>query len=167
MPRRALGARAPPSLVLKASPPSRGSGVPSRTHASSAGAKPSALTSCQSARKPSGSSSAARRDLQEAKRLAQEVVALGVGIRGREPEHHLRESGGGGVALEVRGEPRVQSYEIEARQDVELAMLLHQEPRLPLAQELKRSPEPAAGPQRAFGDGALHPVLPGGQPHDL
>jgi hypothetical protein len=106
-------------------------------------------------------------DLQEAKRPAQEVVALGVGIRGCEPEHYLRQSGGGGVALEVRGEPGVQSYEVEARQDVELAMLLHQEPRLPLAQELKRGPEPAAGPQRAFGDGALHPAFPGGQPHDL
>ena len=161
------GQSAPPSRVLKARPPSRGSGVPSRTQASSAGAKPSALTSCQSTRKPSASSSDRGATSRQAQRVAQQVVALGMGIGGREAQHDLGERGGGGVALEVGREPDVQPEQIEAGQDVELAVLLHQQPGLALAQDLERGAEPAPGAQRALGDRALDPVLPRGQPHDL
>ena len=44
----------------------------------------------------------------------------------------------------------VKLQQIEAGEDVELAMLLHQEPRLALAQELERSAEPAAGRKAPF-----------------
>ena len=50
---------------------------------------------------------------------------------------------------------------------VELAALLGEQLCLTLAQELERGAKAAARPQRALGDGALHAVVPGGEPDDL
>ena len=164
---RTAGHSAPPSRVLKASAPVAGSSAPSRTHASSDGAKPSTLTSCQSSRKPSGSSSAAGAPSSRRQRVAQQVVALGMGIGRREAQHDLRQRGGGGVAAEVGGEPHVQMESSKPVEHVELAVLLHEELRLSLAQQLERRAEPAPRAQRALGDAALHAKVARGQPHDL
>ena len=95
------------------------------------------------------------------------VVALGVRVGRREADHDLGERGGGGVARHVGRQAHVQVLEIERREHVQLAVLLGEVLGLALAQELERGAEAALRPQRALRDGALHAVLPGGEPDDL
>ena len=61
----------------------------------------------------------------------------------------------------------MQVGEIEGGEHVQLAVLLGEVLRLAFAQELKRAAESAPRTERAFRDGALHPVLAGREAHDL
>jgi hypothetical protein len=99
-----------------------------------------------------------RRDLlQQRQRVAQAVVALGMRVRRRETDHHLREHRSRGVAVEVGRQSVVEVEQVERGERVELAVLLSEQLRLALAQELERGAEPAPGAQCALSDGALHP----------
>jgi hypothetical protein len=57
--------------------------------------------------------------------------------------------------------------QIKAGEEVQFPVLLQKELRLPFTQELERRPKPVLGPQGAFRDDTLHPVVTGGEPDDL
>ena len=83
---------APPSWALNGSGPSSGTGAPSRTHASSDGAKPSTETRDHSSRQPSAWTRR-RRARSRAGRApsTEEIEAFGMRIGGREAQHHFGE----------------------------------------------------------------------------
>ena len=93
--------------------------------------------------------------LQQRERVAEAIIALGMGIGRGEAHHDLRQHRSRGVALEIGGQAHVQVDQIERSQGVQLAVLLGQELGLAFAQDLKCGAEPAAGPERPFGDRAL------------
>ena len=105
--------------------------------------------------------------LERRERVPKQIVALRMRIRRCEAEHHLRERFGRGIARQIGGQADVQVHQVESREEVQLPVLLREILRLTLAQELERAAESALGTKGSLGDGALHPVLAGGEAHDL
>jgi hypothetical protein len=90
-----------------------------------------------------------------------------MGIRRGKAQHHFRQGARNRIPLQLSRKTDVKAPQIEAHQEVELSVFLQDKLRLTFAQQLQRRAVLALGPQRAFGDDALHAVLPGRQPDDL
>src|SRR2546425_9982856 len=79
----------------------------------------------------------------------------------------LGERRGASEPPDVVGQVAPQVHEVEGAEGVQLARLAEVELGHALAQELEPRAKPALRSQRTLGDGALHPQVPRGEPHDL